>query len=556
MILSSPGIPVPASRRLIWEYYNIQNCRNLIECSGLVLYNPLMAEKGLLKRKVQELSTLYDVSQSLSLSLDIERSMHSILENLDLHLGMTRGTISVLNPKTGELLIEAAHGLTDAEKSRGKYKLGEGITGTVVQTGKSAVIPKIGEEPLFLNRTGARKGLKKKDISFICVPVKIGKSIIGALSVDKVFDPDTPLDEDVRFLSIVSSMIGQSVKMRQLIQAEKDKLIEENISLRQELEDKYSFKNIVGRSNRMKEVFEMIARVAKSDATVLVRGESGTGKELVAHAIHYNSLRAKKPFIKVNMAALPENLIESELFGYERGAFTGAFERKAGRFEMAEGGTIFLDEIGDLSAATQVKLLRVIQEREFERLGGTQTVKCNVRIIAATNIDLEKAVKDGAFREDLYYRLNVFPIYIPPLRERKDDILLIAEHFLEKYSRMNKRTIKRISTPAIDALMSYHWPGNVRELENTIERAVLMCEGEVVYAHHLPPTLQTPETSRTQIDDSLKALVDKYEKEIISDALKTTSGNKTRAAELLKTTERIIGYKIDQYGIDFKKFKR
>lgn len=518
--------------------------------------NPLMAEKGLLKRKVQELSTLYDVSQSLSLSLDIERSMRSILENLDLHLGMTRGTISVLNPKTGELLIEAAHGLTDAEKSRGKYKLGEGITGTVVQTGKSAVIPKIGEEPLFLNRTGARKGLKKKDISFICVPVKIGKSIIGALSVDKVFDPDTPLDEDVRFLSIVSSMIGQSVKMRQLIQAEKDKLIEENISLRQELEDKYSFKNIVGRSNRMKEVFEMIARVAKSDATVLVRGESGTGKELVAHAIHYNSLRAKKPFIKVNMAALPENLIESELFGYERGAFTGAFERKAGRFEMAEGGTIFLDEIGDLSAATQVKLLRVIQEREFERLGGTQTVKCNVRIIAATNIDLEKAVKDGEFREDLYYRLNVFPIYIPPLRERKDDILLIAEHFLEKYSRMNKRTIKRISTPAIDALMSYHWPGNVRELENTIERAVLMCEGEVVYAHHLPPTLQTPETSRTQIDDSLKALVDKYEKEIISDALKTTSGNKTRAAELLKTTERIIGYKIDQYGIDFKKYKR
>jgi Nif-specific regulatory protein len=300
----------------------------------------------------------------------------------------------------------------------------------------------------------------------------------------------------------------------------------------------------------------MIVRVAKSDATVLVRGESGTGKELVAHAIHYNSLRAKKPFIKVNMAALPENLIESELFGYERGAFTGAFERKAGRFEMAEGGTIFLDEIGDLSAATQVKLLRVIQEREFERLGGTQTVKSNVRIIAATNIDLEKAVKDGAFREDLYYRLNVFPIYIPPLRERKDDILLIAEHFLDKYSRMNKRIIKRISTPAIDALMSYHWPGNVRELENTVERAVLMCEGEVVYAHHLPPTLQTPETSKTQIGDSLKALVETYENEIICDALKTTSGNKAKAAELLKTTERIMGYKINQYGIDFKKFRR
>ena len=285
-----------------------------------------MAQKNLLKHKIQELATLYDISQSLGLSLDIEKSMYSILEKLDSHLGMTRGTISVLHPNTGELLIEAAHGLTDAEKSRGKYKLGEGVTGTVVQTGKAAVIPKIGEEPLFLNRTGARKGLSKKDVSFICVPVKIGKSIVGALSVDKIFDPGTSLDEDVRFLSIIASMIGQAVKMRQLIQSEKDKLIEENISLRKELEEKYSFKNIIGRSNRMKEVFEMIARVAKSDATVLIRGESGTGKELVAHAIHYNSLRAKKPFIKVNMAALPENLVESELFGYERGAFTGAFE--------------------------------------------------------------------------------------------------------------------------------------------------------------------------------------------------------------------------------------
>ena len=515
-----------------------------------------MAQKNLLKHKIQELATLYDISQSLGLSLDIEKSMYSILEKLDSHLGMTRGTISVLHPNTGELLIEAAHGLTDAEKSRGKYKLGEGVTGTVVQTGKAAVIPKIGEEPLFLNRTGARKGLSKKDVSFICVPVKIGKSIVGALSVDKIFDPGTSLDEDVRFLSIIASMIGQAVKMRQLIQSEKDKLIEENISLRKELEEKYSFKNIIGRSNRMKEVFEMIARVAKSDATVLIRGESGTGKELVAHAIHYNSLRAKKPVIKANMAALPENLVEPELFGAERGAFTGAFERKAGRFELAEGGAIFLDEIGDLSSATQVKLLRVIQEREFERLGGTQTIKCNVRIIAATNTDLEKAVKEGRFREDLYYRLNVFPIYIPPLRERKDDILLIAEHFLDKYSKANNRVIKRISTPAIDALMSYHWPGNVRELENTIERAVLMCEGEVVYAHHLPPTLQTSQTSRTQIDDSLKSLVESYEKDIICDALKSTRGNKAKAADLLKTTERIIGYKIDQYRIDFKKFKK
>ncbi len=515
-----------------------------------------MIEKNiLLKRKVKELTALYEISQTLSMSLDIEKSIYGVLEKLDDLLGMKRCTITLLNPRTGELLIEAAYGLTEAEKKRGKYKIGEGITGRVVQTGRSAVVPKIGEDPLFLNKTRSRKDLDKKDISFICVPIKIGKEIIGALSADKVFDPQIPLEEDVRFLSIAASIIGQSVKMQQLIQAEKDKLIEENKTLRQELTEKYSFKNIVGKSNRMKEVYEMIARVAKSDATVLVRGESGTGKELVAHAIHYNSLRTKRPFVKVNMAALPENLVESELFGYERGAFTGAFDRKIGRFEMAEGGTLFLDEIGDLTPATQVKLLRVIQEREFERLGGIETIKCNVRLIAATSTNLEESVKKGRFREDLYYRLNVFPIYLPPLRERKDDILLIAEHFLAKYSSANHKTIKRISTPAIDAFMSYHWPGNVRELENTIERAVLMCEGEVIFAHNLPPTLQTPQTSKTQIGDSLEALVGNFEKDLIVDALKSTKGNKSRSATMLKTTERVLGYKAEKYGIDFKKFR-
>ena len=228
---------------------------------------------------------------------------------------------------------------------------------------------------------------------------------------------------------------------------------------------------------------------------MLIRGESGTGKELIAHAIHYSSLRAKKPFVKVSCAALPESLIESELFGHEKGAFTGAEARKKGRFELAEGGTLFLDEIGDINLATQVKLLRVLQEREFERVGGTETIKSNVRLIAATNKDLEKAIAAGTFREDLYYRLNVFTIFVPPLRERKADLLLLVDHFLEKFAREHQRSIKRISTPAIDMLASYHWPGNVRELENTLERAVLMCDGEVIHAHHLPPSLQTAEAS-------------------------------------------------------------
>jgi Nif-specific regulatory protein len=270
----------------------------------------------------------------------------------------------------------------------------------------------------------------------------------------------------------------------------------------------------------------------------------------MAQAIHYHSPRAKKPFIKVNCAALPETLVESELFGHERGAFTGADNRKKGRFELAHGGTLFLDEIGELSPAIQVKLLRVLQEREFERVGGTDPVRVDVRVIAATNKNLEKALADTSFREDLYYRLNVFPILIPPLRARKADVLLLADHFAEKYAREHVKTIKRISTPAIDLLTSYHWPGNVRELENTIERAVLLADGEVIHGHHLPPTLQTAEATGTVVSASLGTAVEAFERSIIEDALKSSRGNRSKAARLLSTTERVISYKAKKYGID------
>jgi Nif-specific regulatory protein len=276
---------------------------------------------------------------------------------------------------------------------------------------------------------------------------------------------------------------------------------------------------------------------------------------MIAQAIHYNSLRAGKPFIKVSCAALPETLIESELFGYEKGAFTGAQARKKGRFDLADGGTLFLDEIGDLDLSTQVKLLRVLQEREFERLGGTDTIRVNVRLIVATNKDLEQAISRGQFREDLYYRLNVFAIYMPPLRERKPDILLLAEHFVEKFEREHSKHIKRISTPAIDMLTSYHWPGNVRELENVIERAVLVCESNVIYGHHLPPTLQTAEGTDTVNRTSLTAAIEAYERDLIQDALKSSRGNRAKAAKLLDSTERIIGYKVKKYGIRCDRFR-
>ncbi|HEX2459768.1 MAG TPA: sigma 54-interacting transcriptional regulator, partial [Vicinamibacterales bacterium] len=390
---------------------------------------------------------------------------------------------------------------------------------------------------------------------FICVPVLQSRTSVGALAVDLRFKPERDFDSSVQFLGIVSSMIAQALIVQRFVEEERRRLVDENTHLRQELRERYDFSNIIGTSGPTRQMYEQVAQVAKTNTTVLIRGESGTGKELIAHAIHYNSLRAKKPFVKVSCAALPDTLIESELFGYEKGAFTGATGRKKGRFEMAEGGTLFLDEIGDINLSTQVKLLRVLQEREFERLGGTDTVRVNVRLIAATNKDMENAIAESKFREDLYYRLNVFTIFVPSLRERKADMLLLADHFLEKFSREHGKVIKRISTPAIDMLMAYHWPGNVRELENVMERAILVCDGAVIHGHHLPPSLQTADASGTVTRVSLKDAVAAYERDLIQDALKTTRGNRAKAARLLDTTERILNYKVRGYGIDSRRFK-
>ena len=435
-----------------------------------------------------------------------------------------------------------------------KYRIGEGIIGKVVESGKPIVVPRVSKEPTFLNRASKRSDAAKDELSFICVPILLNRRAVGALGVDNKFKPDRDYDRTVKFLGIVASSIAQAIKIQRLVEDDKRKLQHENTQLRQELKERYDFSSIIGSSGPVRQMYEQMAQVAGANTTVLIRGESGTGKELVAHAIHYNSPRANKPFVKVSCAALPDSLIESELFGYEKGAFTGAEQRKKGRFELAEGGTLFLDEIGDINLTTQVKLLRVLQEREFERLGSTETIKVNVRLVAATNKDMERAVAAGTFREDLYYRLNVFTIFVPPLRERKADLLLLVDHFLEKFSREHRKSIKRISTPAIDMLMSYHWPGNVRELENTLERAVLMCDSQVIHGHHLPPSLQTAEASGTITRVSLSDAVAGFEKDLIQDALKSTRGNRAKAARLLDTTERVLNYKVRKYAIDVRRF--
>ncbi len=502
-------------------------------------------------RDIEELRLLYDISRALNESLELKTSLYKVLEILSNSLGMLRGTVSILNPLRNEISIEVAHGLSRGAIERGKYKLGEGVTGRVIETGNAFVVPKISEEPLFLNRTATRKYEADKEYSFICVPVKKGSQVVGALSVDRLFDPLYSLNDGERLLSIIATMIAQHVINLETIYLEQEQLRQENQRLRDELSKKYRITNIVGNSNKMKEVFQMISQVSWSNATVLIRGESGTGKELVASAIHYASSRAKNPFVKVNCAALPASLIESEMFGHERGAFTGAIRQKVGKFELANKGTIFLDEIGAISPEVQVKLLRVIQEKEFERIGGTHTIKSDIRLISATNKNLEEAVEKAEFREDLYYRLNVFPIYMPPLRERRTDILLLADYFLEKYAKENQKNIGSFSRTTIDMLNQYHWPGNVRELENCIERAVLLCEENVIQGYHLPPSVQAVNEKDLSPDSSLEDAVENMERERMIDALKSTRGNMAKAAKMLGLTERKFTYKAKKFGIDY-----
>jgi Nif-specific regulatory protein len=511
--------------------------------------------KGVLSEsEIRKLSILIEINQVVSRTSDLKESLEATLKILQRSYNIKSGSVFLMDENKNELIMGASIGYqTNLAKMR--YKMGEGLTGRIAETGKPIITPQVSKEPLFLNRMSTWDPDKDREQSFLGVPIILDYKTLGVLTVSLPYSKTRDLDSTTKFLTLVSSALVQPIRLKQMIEMERQKFLEENVHLKQQLQDEFRFHNIIGNSHEMRDVYEMVTRVARANTTVLIRGESGTGKELIAQAIHYNSLREDEPFIRVNCAAIPENLIESEFFGYEKGAFTGAVARKKGRFELANKGTIFLDEIGDLSPMTQIKLLRVLQEQEFERVGGTETIKVDVRVIAATNADLESAMESGKFREDLYYRLNVFSILLPPLRDRKTDILLLADHFMLKYSRQQGKSVKRISTPAIDMLMRYHWPGNVRELENCIERAVLVCEDQVIHSYHLPPTLQTAESSGTVPHLSLTAAVESYEKELIQDALKSTRGNRAKAARLLDITERIINYKISKYDVDANRFK-
>ena len=508
---------------------------------------------------LKELSFLVEISQTLESSLELRDVVRPVLQRLADGMGMKRGTITIVNRDTRKISIEEAVGLTSGELQKHYLLSGNALIEKVIQTGQPLIVTDLTSDELFqpgLPPSAVEAARTGKRVSLICVPIKLGEEVIGTLSVEREAEGTQHLAADRRLLSMIAAMVAQAAHLRQSAQRRVEALEQENARLHEQIENHFKPSRMVGSSSAMRIVYRHISQVATSRTSVLIRGESGVGKELVAAAVHEQSDRKGKAFVKFNCAALPESIIESELFGHERGAFTGALTMRRGRFEVASGGTIFLDEIGDITPATQAKLLRVLQEREFERVGSHTPIQCDVRVIAATSRNLEAMMEAGQFRSDLYYRLNVFPIYVPALREHRTDILQLADHFIEKFNKGNGKAVRRISTAAIDMLMAYHWPGNVRELENCIERAVLLCDSSAIEAHHLPPTLQVAGPAESQSRGTLESALGALEYEMIVSELKRCSGNMAQAARVLGLTERIMGLRVRNYKIDTARFRQ
>jgi len=529
------------------------------------------------QKGAQALNTIYEISKILSSSLDLSKTLREVLNILGIQMATRRGMISLMQ-ESGELHLVGATGMSGDEFRRGRFRVGEGITGRIYQTGIPSVVSDISKEPLFLNRTAEPEAADGKIIAFIGVPIKAGNETLGVLSIDRIMDGNMHrFDGDVRLLTMVANLVGQSVRLERMVSAEHTQLLEDKKRLKKELQGKYQLDNVIGVSKAMQEVFAEVHQSAPSRSTMLIRGESGTGKEVIARAIHYLSPRKDAAFIKVNCAALSETLLESELFGHEKGSFTGAQSERKGRFELAHGGTLFLDEIGDISPAFQAKLLRVLQEREFERVGGSKSIKVDVRLITATNRDLEMAVAKGDFRADLYYRINVVSIFMPPLRERREDIPYLVENFLSKFRTENQREVE-FSTEALHSLMNCYWPGNVRQLENCIERTATMARGQVInvlnlscgknkclsQALHAPASTATvvgmPEHKATIIP--IKDLREKLpseqaptlERDRLIWALEQCGWVQAKAARLLNISARQMGYALLKHEIEVRKF--
>jgi Nif-specific regulatory protein len=500
------------------------------------------------------LPLLHEMSALANASGNLSELLTLLLRMMQRHMKVVRGMVSLFEPASGRIFIHERFGLSEEEAARGEYWLGEGVIGKVVESGQPMIVPRISDEPGFLDRTGSHASAMAKKRSFLCVPIMRGKKVMGAISAERIYDNRWLLDMDAGILSILAATTAQAVELHLMENVYNPALEHENRRLRQHLETRFKPEHIIGNSKPMLEVYQLIEKVARSRTTVLLLGESGVGKERVANAIHQYSANRKGPFVSFNCAALPENMVESELFGHERGAFTGALAARRGRFECADGGTIFLDEVGELSPPMQAKFLRVLQEKRFERVGGNSTVEVDVRILAATNRDLWEMVQAGAFREDLYYRLAVFPITLPPLRDRGNDVIALADYFVSRFSAEMGVDVYRISTPALNMLLAYPWPGNVRELENVIQRAMLLAENGVIHGYDLPPSMQTPAVTETATGN-LETRLNAIEYEMMVEALKLHHGNMTAAATQLGLTRRILGLRMAKYKLDIESFR-
>ena len=545
-----------------------------------------------ISRAQVELTTIYEISKILSSSLDIERTFRNCLNTLIALMVFRRGMI-VLEDGEGGLRLATSIGLSPEEQLQGRYRPGEGVIGQVFVSGSPIVVPNIANEPRFLNRTGALDTDSDQPIGFVAVPILSHRRTLGVLTIDRASGPMGGFHDDLRLLTMVANLLGQALLLHQGVSAERKQLLDETRRLKGELKGRYSISNAVGASKLMQEVFSQVHQVGPTRSTVLLRGESGTGKEVVARAIHELSPRNGGPFVKVNCAALTETLLESELFGHEKGAFTGASGERRGRFELANGGTLFLDEIGDISPAFQAKLLRVLQEREVERVGGNRPIKIDVRLIFATNRDLERMVAAGTFRGDLYYRINVVSICLPPLRERREDIPPLVAHFIERFNQDNHREL-RVSSGAMRVLYNCYWPGNVRELENCIERTATMTKGRMIEELDFPcysdrcltrmlhvgvepaqvcadecaapsespiamPTSRR-QSARTKDPEPQERFVrageekPEGERERLVWAMERSGWVQAKAARLLNITARQMGYALQKYQIEVRKF--
>ncbi|WP_398309970.1 nif-specific transcriptional activator NifA [Zoogloea sp.] len=537
-------------------------------------------------RAQTELATIYEISKILTSSLDVAKTCREALNVLANNMGYRRCMI-IVDTEDEELHLLAAVGLTPEEYDAGHYLPGEGVIGKVFSSGMPAVVHDLASEPFFLNRTGAIDHVDGERIALVGMPIRVAKAVVGVITIDRVSErAGGGFNEDVRLLTMAASLVGQALALQRTVLAERNQLISETRRLRQELKGRFRLDNVIGVSKRMQDVFAEVHQAGPSRSTVLLRGESGTGKEVIARALHTLSPRKEGPFIKVNCAALSESLLESELFGHEKGSFTGAVGERKGRFEMADKGTLFLDEIGDISPAFQAKLLRVLQEREFERVGGNRSIKVDVRLVCATNRNLEKMVAAGEFRADLYYRINVVSLFLPPLRERRDDIPPLIAYFIERYNKDNGRDL-RVTPEALNVLVNCYWPGNVRELENCIERTATMARGESISELHFPCQTNrclTQTLHHVDKDDAVAPVraqagpieisvpvseiphrsaaperlfgedMPEGEKERLIWAMERSGWVQAKAARLLNITPRQMGYALQKFDIEVRRF--